>query len=119
MVRTTLIFAGGRLLTRPGSLRRTLYIVRDIVTNLSPWQLTDGSLFNFGLDAPALLVSVVFIALLGVVDWWQQKTSVRVWIAQQGIVFRWLVYLGAVLAILVFGIYGPGYSASSFVYMAY
>jgi D-alanyl-lipoteichoic acid acyltransferase DltB (MBOAT superfamily) len=119
MVRTTLIFAGGRLLTRPGSLRRTLYIVRGIVTNLSPWQLTDGSLFNFGLDAPALLVSVVFIALLGVVDWWQQKTSVRVWIAQQGIVFRWLVYLGAVLAILVFGIYGPGYSASSFVYMAY
>ena len=27
--------------------------------------------------------------------------------------------LAGVLAVLVFGIYGPGYNASSFVYMAY
>lgn len=119
MVRTTLIFAGGRLLTSPGGLWKTKYIVKNILTTFNPWILTDGSLFTYGLDGNAFILVFAGIALMGIVGWYQKKASVRAGIAAQGIVFRWLIYLGAVLTIIIFGIYGPGYSASSFVYMAY
>lgn len=118
-VRTALLFAGGRLLTSPGGLWKTKFIVKSILTNFNPWVLTDGSLYTYGLDAGAIVLSLLGIALMGVVGAYQQKASVREGIAAQGIVFRWLIYLAAVLAVIVFGIYGPGYSASSFVYMAY
>lgn len=119
MVRTTLIFAGGRLLTSPGGLWKTKYIVKNILTTFNPWVFTDGSLYSYGLDEYAVVISIIGIALMGVVGWYQKKASIRESIAAQGIVFRWLVYLGAVLAVITFGIYGPGYNASSFVYMAY
>ncbi len=119
MVRTTLLFVGGRMLTSPGGLWKTKYIVKNILTHFNPWVLTDGSLYTYGLDGYSMLVAAAGIALMGVVGWYQKKASVRESIAAQGIVFRWLVYLGAVLAVIIFGIYGPGYNASSFVYMAY
>lgn len=119
MTRTTLLFAGGRLLTSPGGLWKTKRIVKSILTTINPWVLTDGTLFSFGLSSRAVILAVIFIVLLGVVGWYQKKASVRETIAAQGIVFRWVVYLGAVLAVMIFGIYGPGYNAASFVYMAY
>lgn len=119
MVRTTLLFAGGRLLTSPGGLWKTKYIVKNILTHFNPWVLTDGSLYTYGLDGYGVVLAIAGIALMGVVGWYQKKASIRESIAAQGIVFRWLVYLGAVLAVIIFGIYGPGYNASSFVYMAY
>ena len=119
MGRTALIFAGGRLLTRPGGLWKTKYIIKNILTTFNPWVLTDGSLFQFGFSTSDMVIAVAFLALFGVVGWYQQKTSIREAIARQGLVFRWILYLAGVLAVLVFGIYGPGYNASSFVYMAY
>lgn len=119
MARTTLIFAGGRLLTRPGGLRKTLHIGKSILTDFNPWVLTDGTLYSFGLAQEAMALSVVFIALFGFVGWYQKKASVREKIAAQNLVFRWTIYLAGVLAVMIFGIYGPGYNAASFVYMAY
>ena len=119
IVRTTLIFAGGRLLTSPGGLWKTKRIVKRLLFDWKPWMVTDGSLFTFGLDGQAAFILVVFIALLGVVGWYQKKESVREWIARQGVVFRWLLYLAGVWSVLIFGIYGPGFNAASFVYMAY
>ena len=45
--------------------------------------------------------------------------KVRETLAKQNIVFRWAIYLIAIAVILVFGVYGPDYSASSFIYEAY
>ena len=42
--------------------------------------------------------------------------SLRGQLQKQGIWLRWLLYIGAVLLILVCGIWGPGYDASTFIY---
>ena len=34
-------------------------------------------------------------------------------------IFRWLIYIGAVLVILIFGLYGPRYDAASFIYKGF
>lgn len=40
-------------------------------------------------------------------------------LARQNIWFRWLVYYGLIFSILIFGIYGPGYDASAFIYFQF
>ena len=57
------------------------------------------------------------ILVLFLVDYVHEKgIHIRETIAKQHIVFRWLIYYAAILAILIFGIYGPAYNASSFIY---
>ena len=49
----------------------------------------------------------------------QQKGSVRERIAGSNLVFRWAIYLAMILCVIIFGVYGPGYNAASFVYMQF
>lgn len=118
--RTSLIFAGGRLLSGPGALWKTKKIVTGIFSTFNPWVLTDGTLYKYNLNEKNFRLCVLGIILVAVVEHFELKGySVREKLAEQGIVFRWAVYLLGVLAVIVFGMYGPGYSAASFVYMAY
>ena len=118
-VRTMLIFAGGRLLTRPGTLHKSWDFFRRALLHLQPWALFDDTLFQYGLDWKNFGVALAAIAVFGAVSMMQMRRPVRDTLGRQNLVFRWGVCLLAVLVILVFGIYGPGYSASSFVYMEY
>lgn len=115
MVRTFLIFSFGRLITVP-HLREEL---KKIIFDNQPWQLFDGTLFNLGLDRPDFAVLVISLLLIWKISLWQEKESVREAVAGYNIVFRWLLYLGAVFAVLIFGMYGPGFDASNFVYMQF
>jgi hypothetical protein len=40
-------------------------------------------------------------------------------ITRQALPVRWAVYLAGVLAVLIFGIYGPGYDARAFAYFQF
>jgi len=54
------------------------------------------------------------------VDFIHEKgISFRTVIARQPLVFRWLIYIAAILAILIFGIYGPKYNAADFIYQGF
>lgn len=119
MARTTAIFAVGRILTRPGTLYRSWHIFKKALTKFDPWVLFDGTLYNFGLTRADLILVCICIALFGVISYLQQRGSVRKMIAKQNFVVRWAIYLAAIFAIIILGVYGPDYSAASFVYMAY
>ncbi len=123
-IRTTLIFAGGRLLTTPGSLGATWYICKNVLITFNPWVLFDGSLLDYGLDILNIFVLIAAIVLFGFISRVQingEKDGVRVRdiISQQNLVVRWMIYFAAIFSIIILGIYGPGYDASSFVYMAF
>lgn len=75
---------------------------------------------SMGLDSKDMIVAAVGILVLLIVDIFRyRKFDVRQWIGQQGLWLRWIIYLIAVFAVLIFGIYGPGYSASSFIYFQF
>ena len=46
----------------------------------------------------------------------EKGIRIREAIARQPLIFRWIVYIGAILVILVFGIYGAEYNSASFIY---
>lgn len=117
MARTFLIFCGGRLLTMPGTLAGTWKVLSKIFTDGRPWELVDGTLFALGLSQTELYIAVGCLLLLWAVSLLQEKYELRESIAQWNIAVRCAFYAGAVLFVLVFGMWGLAYDAASFVYM--
>lgn len=115
-VRTVSLFAVGRLITVPGTLAATAEAIRQIFSSCNLWIFWDQSLYAHGLDRRNFFVAVLSILLLLYVDKMQEKGSVREWVAQRHIVLRWMIYYAGIFAVLIFGMYGPGYDPSAFVY---
>ena len=82
----------------------------------NPWILLNGSIFKLGLNTKDFLIAILGIILVIIIDIMQRKMNLRIQLAKQNIMFRWAIYLVAVLVILVFGMYGPGYSMQQFIY---
>lgn len=116
MVRTFLVFTGGRLLTAPGSISNTILAVRQIFSSFNPWIFWDGTLYGMGLDYKDWCVIIIGLLIVRRVSILQESESMREMIARRNVVLRWMIYYGAFFAILIFGLYGPGYSASDFIY---
>ena len=49
----------------------------------------------------------------------KKKVDFKGALARQNIWFRWLVYYGLIFAVLILGIYGPEYDASTFIYFQF
>ena len=113
----------GRFYTVPGSLRRTLEVAKSILTNINPWIFTNGTFMKFSeLDSYNLIIAAVSIIILIAVDLIQEnlgEKSLRDRIAEENIFTSVILTAGLVVAIFIFGIYGTGYDAATFVYMAY
>ncbi len=66
------------------------------------------------------LVLLISLVLLAVVDYWKRrKVDIRGMLARQNIWFRWLVYYSLIFTVLLFGVYGPEYDASTFIYFQF
>ncbi len=119
MVRTFGLFCGGRMLTATGSLEGFVQLVKQILRNAKLWVLTDDTIYQHGLDEKEFHVIIVGVVMMWAVDMLQQKMPIRETLAKQPLVFRWLIYLSAVVLIFVYGMYGAQFDASSFVYGAF
>ncbi len=118
MIRTFFIFVGGRVLTLPGDLHASFGIVKRVLLNFGAWDLVDGTLYTIGMERPDFIFSIIFLLILYYVDRKQEDGVIfRECIAEMPIVRRWAFYLLAVAVVLIFGVYGAGYNAGSFVYM--
>lgn len=119
-VRTFMFFVIGRIITIPGNLAVTGQILLGVVADPRPWQLVDGTLLGMGLDATNLNLMVLFIGLVWAVDLLHERgVGIRAAIGSWPMPVREIVYVAGVMAVLVFGMYGPAYNASAFVYMQY
>lgn len=116
MIRTFCLFTVGRLITAPGTLEKTWLVIKQTFSTFNPWIFWDGTLYGMGIDYKDWCVAILGLIFVRQVSIWQQKGSVRESIASKNIVLRWIIYYGAIFAIIIFGIYGVGYNASDFVY---
>lgn len=84
------------------------------------WILWDGSLYLLGLGRKSYQLLCLAIVVLMLADWFKNKgVCIREFIYKQDLWFRWLVYIGSVIAVIVFGIYGYGYDANNFIYFQF
>ena len=120
--RTYLIYSIGALFFRADGIRDAVNFLRALIFSFNrniwnPWVLLDGSMLNLGITFKELNVMVLCIAALFVVAVLRRKYGYAVnWIDMQPVLFRWTIYIVLLLAVLIFGAYGPGYNASMFIY---
>lgn len=84
----------------------------------SVWLPSTGA--SLGLDLLDWAILLAGVLVLLVVSHYREKgCSIRGAVAATPIPVRWSAYLALFLAVLVFGIYGPGFSESAFIYMSF
>lgn len=77
-------------------------------------------LTSLGLDIHDLNIAFYALILLYIVDKINEKKgSVRDIIAKQGIIFRWIIYIGLFFSVIIFGMYGTAFNAADFIYAGF
>ena len=110
MIETTWLFF------RADGLREAFVMLRRMFTGWNPWILSDGTLYQAGLDRWDFLILFVGTLCVG----WVSRTAVdkdlqRIF-CSQCCLCRMLVILGALVVWYLFGIYGPGFNPAEFLY---
>lgn len=105
---------------RAESIGQALDLIKNMVTVWNPWVLFDNSLLGLGLDGKDWNVLLAALLVMFVTECFQyRKVSLSKKFAEQNLLFQWGFFLIGILFILVFGIYGPAYSASQFIYFQF
>lgn len=87
---------------------------------LNPYQLFNNELLNYGLDQINFIIISLSLLTQFVVSWLQRDgNSLRSKIEIQPLVLRWSLILAAMAIVVFFGIYGPGFDASQFIYFQF
>lgn len=85
-----------------------------------PWFTWGDNLTAMGLTLQTRNLLIVSLAVLLFADICKYRgISVIRWLNAQGIWLRWLVWFAGIFGVLVFGVYGPGYDATQFIYFQF
>lgn len=104
---------------RASSLGEAFLIIKNSFV-FTPWMLADGSLYKHGLDSADFFVAIVGLIIVVVTDLVNYNGFViRERILKQGIWIRYIIVIVAIISILVFGIWGPGYDSAAFIYQQF
>ncbi len=117
MVRTTLFVIIGMLLFRSPDLNIFGQMFTGIFTREHLEMLSNGKIFEIGLtqaDFVVIVIGVIIMFVVGILQ--EQGHKLREDISKQNLPFRWILYYSIIFAIIIFGIYGPGYVATDFIY---
>ena len=107
------------LFFRSGSFRWGLSMLRHMVTSFHPGGLFYGGWEKLGLNGANWIVLLVSLGLLIAADLLTARGPVRPRLTAKPLPIRWAVYLAGIFAVLIFGVYGPGFSESQFIYFQF
>lgn len=120
ILRTLSLVAIGKIITRAAGIGQSVSMLRSMVESWDMSVLFDGGLLLFGLDVQDVWVlALAMLALLAISIMQEAGISIRTSLAKQNILFRWAIYLIAIFALLIFGVYGLEYDASDFIYRGF
>lgn len=116
ILRTFVLCSVGRVFFRAKNLQVAIEIFSNTFQHFTLEHVVGGKVYEHGLNRQNFQFACACIVLLFFVEIMQERMSIRGKIAEQNIVFRWLIYYLAIFSIVIFGIYGATYDAASFIY---
>lgn len=114
LITSTLVFF------RADSFNTALDMIKSVFTEYNPWIFFDDSLYNLGLSRKEfqfMILSIIVLLIAEFIKW--KGYSVREWVYKQEGWFRWMFYLTSIIVILVFGIWGPSFDQTAFIYFQF
>jgi D-alanyl-lipoteichoic acid acyltransferase DltB (MBOAT superfamily) len=117
MLRTTGFVLVGMLIFRSHRLRTAWRMFSSMFKLGNIGMLFSKKLYKIGMNPSDFVLIAIGVIIMFIVSLLQEKgVNLREKISKCPIVIRWGIYYIAIFAVIIFGIYGPGYSASSFIY---
>lgn len=105
---------------RADTMQHAFDVIESIFHMNDPLLLANGTLYDFGLSKPNFVVLAVALAILFMADICKyQGIKVRRVVLNLNIVIRWTIIITGILSVLIFGIWGSGYSATNFIYFQF
>lgn len=114
--RTYVTYGIGALFFCASDLRNGFFLIRCGLKTFHPSIYVDGSFFKLGLDLPDMVVALAGLSVVWFVSAHGGILAVREKLEARKPLARGTVYLAMFLATIVFGSYGAGYNAGSFIY---
>jgi D-alanyl-lipoteichoic acid acyltransferase DltB (MBOAT superfamily) len=115
MIRTFIIIGLGRYFSRGNSLLDVFSMFKITFTKFN--FSTINMFSNFDISIKEYIVIILMVLIIFIVDILHEKNiKIRKNINNKSIFIRWLIYYGAIIFILIFGVYGPQYSVNAFIY---
>ena len=119
IVRTFFLVCIGDLFFRAVSVGDAFAMLGKAVSVWNPDVLWNGALFDLGLDWVEITIAAGSLILLWKVSLLQRTGSVRDRIAGKVLPVRWIIWYVLLFGVILFGCYGPGYSAGEFIYQGF
>lgn len=104
---------------RADSVGQAFRIIKSIFLKTNFSVLFSDTVFSYGLDRQDMVVAIIALAILWVVDVLRSKTDLADKVLNAGLPVRWLVCIALIMSILIFGVYGPLYDATPFIYFQF
>ena len=121
MVRTFILCSIGRFFSRADTAKAAFFMIGASfkeVRNIAFF--VDKTLIGLGLQTSDwILLCIMIMILIGVDIAHEKGIQIRQAISEQGVLFRWIVYYVAIFAVLILGMYGPGYDSAAFIYQKF
>lgn len=125
MIRTFALLCVSRVITKAYRMKEAvrmlwLLVVDRVFLTASGLDFitgASGELYSYGVNEKELFVVFLSLMVLLVVGILQESgVKIRESLAKQNLIFRWSMILLLLVIVLVFGVYGPGFDAKSFIY---
>ena len=105
---------------RAESISQAIQVIYAIIARTNISSLFTSNFLQYGLDIPDLVIAAISLVILFIADTWTYKgVDVYEKIVQKNRFNRWCIYWVIIFTILIFGIYGPNYDASPFIYFQF
>lgn len=118
IIRTFCIVTWGRMFPKAASFGVAMSMYASI---FRPSEKPFGEeILTLGLNNGDFLVILLGCLVWFFISWHQEKgVKIREALDQKPVLLRWAVYMLGFAAVLIVGIYGPGYDASAFIYRGF
>lgn len=86
----------------------------------NPWVLFNENLNKVAFsDEIEFRLCLILVAVVIAVSWFREHKKNATTIISQSLPVRWLVYILLLFSLFIFGMYGPNYSSSAFIYAGF
>lgn len=116
VLRTFFLCCVGRVFFRASSLTAAFDIFRRTFQGVGLSGILKDQIYTYGLDRANFGIAAAAMLVLLVADLLQEKMCIREALAKQNTLFRWCVIYAGFFAVVIFGMYGPGFRAEDFIY---
>lgn len=116
IIRTILLMSSIRMFDTYRDVPLTFKMFGSMFTRFRISDFFDSERMGFGLSLNDYVILLVCLVMLIFVSYIQTKGSVRDWLAEKPLYFRYAVHYVLIISLLVFGAYGIHYDSSQFIY---